>query len=150
MAYQGLRDFVSALEQAGELKRVFEPVSAELEITEITDRISKANGPALLFEKVEVHSTPLLINAFGSNRRMAMALGVDDIEEIAAELEGLVQMPLPTGIVEKLKMIPKIARFAKYPLRACRRRHVRKFSPIRRRCHFCRFSNAGHRTAADS
>jgi len=115
MAYQGLRDFVSALEQAGELKRIFEPVSAELEITEITDRISKAKGPALLFEKVEGHSTPLLINAFGSNKRMAMALGVDDIEEIAAELEGLVQMPLPTGIVEKLKMIPKVARFAKYP-----------------------------------
>ncbi len=115
MAYQGLRDFVSALERAGELKRIYEPVSAELEITEITDRVSKANGPALLFEKVEGHAVPVLINAFGSHERMAMALGVDDIEEIAREIEGLVQMPLPTGIVEKLKMIPKVARFAKYP-----------------------------------
>jgi 4-hydroxy-3-polyprenylbenzoate decarboxylase len=115
MAYQGLRDFVSDLEQAGELKRIHEPVSAELEITEITDRISKAKGPALLFEKVEGHSAPLLINAFGSEKRMAMALGVDDIDEIGGEIEELLQMPLPTGIVDKLKMIPKVARFAKYP-----------------------------------
>ena len=88
MAYQGLRDFVSDLETAGELKRIREPVSAELEITEITDRISKAKGPALLFEKVEGHSAPLLINAFGSEKRMAMALGVDDIDEIE-EIFGL-------------------------------------------------------------
>ncbi len=115
MAYQGLGDFISALEQAGELKRITTPVSAELEITEITDRVSKAGGPALLFEKVEGHSAPLLINAFGSNKRMAMALGVEDIEEIAREIEELIQMPLPTGIIDKLKMIPKVARFAKYP-----------------------------------
>ena len=67
MAYQGLGDFISTLERAGELKRIVKPVSAELEITEITDRVSKAGGPALLFEKVEGHSAPLLINAFGSN-----------------------------------------------------------------------------------
>lgn len=115
MAYQGLGDFISALERAGELKRIAKPVSAELEITEITDRVSKAGGPALLFEKVEGHSAPLLINAFGSNKRMAMALGVEDIEEIAREIEELIQMPLPTGIIDKLKMIPKVARFAKYP-----------------------------------
>ncbi len=115
MAYQGLGDFISALERAGELKRIVKPVSAELEITEITDRVSKAGGPALLFEKVEGHSAPLLINAFGSSKRMAMALGVEDIEEIGREIEELIQMPLPTGIVDKLKMIPKVARFAKYP-----------------------------------
>ena len=115
MAYQGLGDFISALERAGELKRIAKPVSAELEITEITDRVSKAGGPALLFEKVEGHSAPLLINAFGSSKRMAMALGVEDIEEIGREIEALIQMPLPTGIVDKLKMIPKVARFAKYP-----------------------------------
>lgn len=103
------------MERAGELKRIAKPVSAELEITEITDRVSKAGGPALLFEKVEGHSAPLLINAFGSNKRMAMALGVEDIEEIAREIEELIQMPLPTGIIDKLKMIPKVARFAKYP-----------------------------------
>jgi 4-hydroxy-3-polyprenylbenzoate decarboxylase len=115
MAYQGLKEFISALEEAGELKRISKPVSAELEITEITDRISKAKGPALLFEKVEGHSVPLLINAFGSEKRMAMALGVEHVDEIAEEIEELVQMPLPTGIMDKLKMIPKVARFAKYP-----------------------------------
>jgi 4-hydroxy-3-polyprenylbenzoate decarboxylase len=115
MAYRGLRDFVSRLERAGELKRIYAPVKPELEITEIADRVSKAGGPALLFEKVEKHSIPLLINAFGSYRRMALALGVDDMEDIGREIEELLQMPLPTGIFEKLKMIPKIARFAKYP-----------------------------------
>ncbi|UCD57875.1 MAG: menaquinone biosynthesis decarboxylase [Candidatus Hydrogenedentota bacterium] len=115
MAYQGLREFISALEQAGELRRVRASVSAELEITEIVDRISKASGPALLFENVEGHAVPLLINAFGSYRRMAMALGVDDIDIIGREIEEVLQMPLPAGIVDKLKMIPKIARFAKYP-----------------------------------
>ena len=115
MAFQGIKEFVSALEEAGELRRIKEPVSAELEITEITDRISKAKGPALLFEKVKGHSAPLLINAFGSEKRMAMALGVDNVDEIGREIEELVQMPLPTGIMDKLKMIPKVARFAKYP-----------------------------------
>jgi 4-hydroxy-3-polyprenylbenzoate decarboxylase len=110
-----LRDFIAALEKAGELRRIYEPVSADLEITEITDRVSKAGGPALLFEKVEGHFAPVLINAYGSHKRMAMALGVDDVEEIGREIEDLVNMPLPAGIVEKLKMIPKVARFAKYP-----------------------------------
>jgi 4-hydroxy-3-polyprenylbenzoate decarboxylase len=115
MAYQGMRDFISALEKAGELKRIYAPVTANLEITEIVDRISKSGGPALVFEKVENSSMPVLINAFGSQKRMAMALGVADMEEISREIEELVHMPLPTGVVEKLKMIPKIARFAKFP-----------------------------------
>lgn len=115
MAYQGLKDFVSALELAGELKRIHKPVSAELEITEVVDRVSKAGGPALLFENVEGHTAPLLINAYGSEKRMAMALDVDDIESIGREIEEILHMPLPAGMVEKLKMIPKIARFAKFP-----------------------------------
>ena len=115
MAYLGLSDFVIALEQAGELKRITAPVSAELEITEIVDRVSKAGGPALLFENVKGHTVPVLINAFGSNRRMALALGVEDIDAIGREIEEILQMPLPTGIVDKLKMIPKLARFAKFP-----------------------------------
>jgi 4-hydroxy-3-polyprenylbenzoate decarboxylase len=115
MAYDGLRDFVSALEKAGELRRVGARVSPDLEMTEIVDRVCKADGPAVLFESVEGSSMPVLMNAFGSYRRMAMALGVDDFEEISREIEELVHMPLPEGMVEKLKMIPKIARFAKYP-----------------------------------
>jgi 4-hydroxy-3-polyprenylbenzoate decarboxylase len=115
MPYQNLQEFVSALERAGELKRIKAPVSAELEIAQITDRVSKAHGPALLFENVKGHSIPLLINAFGSNKRMAMALGVDELDSIGREIDEIIHMPLPTGIVEKLKMIPKVAQFAKFP-----------------------------------
>ena len=76
MAYSSLRDFVKELEQAGELKRIKAEVSPNLEITQITDRVSKAEGPALLFENVEGSDMPLLINAFGSYKRMAMALEI--------------------------------------------------------------------------
>ncbi len=68
MAYTNLREFIKDLEKAGELKRIKTVVSPDLEITEITDRISKAHGPALLFEKVEGSKMPLLINAFGSKK----------------------------------------------------------------------------------
>jgi 4-hydroxy-3-polyprenylbenzoate decarboxylase len=115
MAYQNLQEFVSALERAGELKRIKAPVSPELEVAQITDRVSKAHGPALLFENVSGHTVPLLINAFGSNRRMAMALGVEDLDSIGREIDEIIHMPMPTGIVEKLKMIPKVAQFAKFP-----------------------------------
>ncbi len=115
MAYQGLGDFIERLEREGELKRVRASVSSELEISQIVDRVSKAHGPALLFESVEGHSIPVLINAFGSYKRMAMALGVDDIDAIGREIENILNMPLPAGIVDKLRMIPKIARFAKFP-----------------------------------
>ena len=69
MAYSSLRDFVKELEQVGELKRIKAEVSPDLEITQITDRVSKAEGPALLFEKVNGSDMPLLINAFGSYKR---------------------------------------------------------------------------------
>ena len=69
MAYDSLAEFVKALDRAGELKRIRTTVSPDLEIAEITDRVSKAEGPALLFEKVEGSEMPLLINTYGSYRR---------------------------------------------------------------------------------
>ena len=83
MGHNNLAEFVQVLERAGELKRIQYPVRAELEIAEIADRVMKANGPALLFENVVGKTMPLLINAFGSMKRMALALGVDDVEIIA-------------------------------------------------------------------
>ena len=83
MPYNSLSNFVQVLENAGELRRISYPVKAELEIAEIADRVMKAGGPALLFENVSGKNIPLLINAFGSIKRMAMALGVNDIEEVA-------------------------------------------------------------------
>ena len=128
MAYDDLRDWIKTLEKEGELKRIREEVSPELEITEITDRVSKigakpradANagktkkdyapgGPALLFENVKGHSGhKVLINQFGSERRMALALGVDSIEEIAKRLAGLMNVKAPEGILDKLKMLPQL------------------------------------------
>lgn len=101
MAFDSLRDFVALLEKQGQLRRISTPVSAELEITEITDRISK--GPsgqnvALLFEQVKGHNLPVLINAFGNGQRMAWALGVSDLEELNRRLAALIDLKLPQGM----------------------------------------------------
>ena len=86
MALDDLRQFIEALKREGELVEIDEPVDPELEITEITDRVSKADGPALLFRNAKGSQMPVLINQFGSMKRMSMALGGGDLDEIAAEL----------------------------------------------------------------
>jgi 4-hydroxy-3-polyprenylbenzoate decarboxylase len=116
MAYDDLRDWIKALEKAGELKRIREEVSPELEITEITDRVSKAGagkypsgGPALLFENVKGHpGHKVFINQFGSQRRMALALGVERLDEIAERITGLMNLKAPEGFLDKLKMLPQL------------------------------------------
>ncbi|OGP97333.1 MAG: menaquinone biosynthesis decarboxylase [Deltaproteobacteria bacterium RBG_16_55_12] len=112
MAYNSLQEFVQVLEREGELKRVTYPVKAELEITEIADRVMKSGGPALLFENVVGKKIPVLINAFGSPKRMAMALGVEDVEEIARDIEKLTRMKPPGSLWDKLRMLPELARLA--------------------------------------
>ena len=109
MAYDDLRAFVRALENAGELKRIATEVDPVLEITEITDRVSKGGGPALLFEKPKGYAVPVLINAFGSERRMNLALEVDSIEQVAARLCQYLDFKSPQGLLEKLKMLPQLA-----------------------------------------
>ena len=121
MAYTNLREFIRNLEKAGELKRIKTLVSPDLEITEITDRISKAAGPALLFEKVEGSKMPLLINAFGSKKRMAIALNVKNLDEIAAEIETLIHIEPPVSIIDKVKTIGMLARLAKFPPKIVKR-----------------------------
>ena len=124
MAYDDLRDWIKTLEKHGELKRIREEVSPELEITEITDRVSKIGargkagdkaekyapgGPALLFENVKGHpGQKVLINQFGSERRMALALGVDRLDEIADRIKGLMNLKAPEGFLDKLKMLPQL------------------------------------------
>ena len=101
MAYADLRDFLARLEAEGELVRISAPVSAHLEITEIADRVSKgpdAQNKALLFENVAGSAMPVLINAFGSARRMALALGVDDLEDLRRRLGKLIDPRLPQGM----------------------------------------------------
>jgi 4-hydroxy-3-polyprenylbenzoate decarboxylase len=130
VAYQDLREWIQALEKQGELKRIRAEVSADLEITEITDRVSKigtsgigsssrksrpklekyeAGGPALLFENIKGHpGQQVLINQFGSQRRMALAFGVERLDEIAERITGLLQMKAPEGFLDKLKMLPQL------------------------------------------
>ena len=115
MAYDDLRDWLKALEDAGELQRVKAPVDPILEITEITDRVSKAGGPALLFEKVEGYpGVPLLINQFGSVRRMNLALGVASLDEVAGRLHRFLDVKSPQGLIEKIKMLPMLADIGKF------------------------------------
>ncbi len=110
MGYQSLQHFVEVLEQQGELVRITAPVSPYLEITEITDRVSKKSGPALLFENVPGYDMPVLMNTFGSLRRMCLALEVNSLEEIAAEILSFLEAEAPDTLIKKLKLLPKLAR----------------------------------------
>jgi 4-hydroxy-3-polyprenylbenzoate decarboxylase len=122
MAPDNLRDFIQAIEDAGELVRVSHPVRARLEIAEIADRCMKhpGGGPALLFEHVMLEdgsrsSQPVAINLFGSMRRMCLALGVDYLETVCGRISELLEMKVPEGLFGKLAMLPKLAEVGKFP-----------------------------------
>ncbi|OFV84145.1 MAG: menaquinone biosynthesis decarboxylase, partial [Acidobacteria bacterium RIFCSPHIGHO2_02_FULL_67_57] len=108
MAYKDLREFLKRLEQEGELKRIPAEVDWKLEVTEITDRVTKRGGPALLFENIKGYKTPLAINLFGSHRRMCLALEVNDYQEVADRIQGFLDFKTPEGLLDKLKMLPKL------------------------------------------
>ena len=112
MGYKNLEHFVEVLERAGELRRIKEPVSPFLEITEITDRVCKKGGPALLFENVAGYEMPVLMNAFGSVKRMCLALEVESLDEIAAELLGFLETEADT-LMKKLRLLPKLRRLGR-------------------------------------
>ncbi|HEY3459008.1 MAG TPA: menaquinone biosynthesis decarboxylase [Bryobacteraceae bacterium] len=108
MPFEDLRDFLRALEKEGELKRVALSVDPYLEIAAFADRSVKTGGPALLFENPKGSSVPLVINIFASLRRMQIALGVDDIEDIARRIAGFIELQKPEGWIEKVKLLPKL------------------------------------------
>lgn len=114
MAYTDLREFIKVLDKHGELKRIPFEVDPVLEITEFADRSVKGGGPAFLFEKPKGSSFPVLINAFASERRMELALEVDSVNDIAARISEYLEMRMPEGIINKLKMLPKIAEIGKF------------------------------------
>ncbi len=113
MPYESLQDFVAALRAAGELHVVEAPVDPRLEIAEITDRVVKAGGPALLFTRVKGARFPVLTNQFGSRRRMAMALGVSSLDEAGDRLRRLLDLSPPgDSWREKLRALARLAPFA--------------------------------------
>ncbi|MCP4589267.1 MAG: menaquinone biosynthesis decarboxylase [bacterium] len=130
MAYPDLQSFAQALEEAGQLKRITTSVDPLLEITEITDRVSKSpaagdapppatdpvhgrrGGHALLFENVEGSSIPLAINLYGSYERMRMALGGESFEVLAGRVKELIKPEVPTTLIAKLKKLPDLAKLA--------------------------------------
>ncbi len=114
MAFRDLREFLAAVEKRGELLRITAPVSAELEAAEIADRAVKSGGPALLFENVEGSGVPLAMNLFGTMDRMRLALGVSSLDEIGARMMEIIEPEIPTNLVEKLKLLPKLARLADF------------------------------------
>jgi len=106
---------MAALERAGELKKIRTPVNPILEIAEITDRVSKSGGPALLFQNVEGHpGSQVLINQFGSARRMNLALEVDSLDQVADRIRHFMDVKSPQGFLDKVKMLPMLAEMGKF------------------------------------
>ena len=117
MAYHNQKEFIDRLEKAGELKRIRQEVDPVLEITEISTRVMHSGGPGLLFENVKGCDIPLTINLMGSEKRMALALGVDNLEEIAARIDALLDTKVPESLLGKLTMLPRLMDISKYPPR---------------------------------
>ena len=100
-----LREWIALLERENELVRIVAEVDPELEITEITDRVVKSGGPALLFENVKGSRLPLLINQFGTERRMCLAFGVERLDDVATKLEEVLELTPPQGLVDKVRKL---------------------------------------------
>lgn len=117
MAFKNLEHFINTLDHAGELVRIKRYVNPHLEIAEITDRVSKMpnGGKALLFENTG-YDFPVLMNSMGSYKRMCLALGVAELDDIAREIEDLFKMlsKPKEGILDKLSMLPKLGQFASW------------------------------------
>ena len=107
-----LREWIALLEREGELRRVSAEVDPDLEITEIVDRVVKAGGPALLFENPKGSQYPLLINQFGTERRMCLAFGVETLDDVAAKLGDVLEMQPPEGLREKVRGLLKLKSIA--------------------------------------
>lgn len=127
MGYSDLREFLQELERDGELMRISAPVSTDLEIAAITDRVSKATdgtNKALLFTNVKGYDMPVLINAYGSNKRMCKSLQVQNLDEIADRIRKLIKPKVPENFADKLAMLPMLMEVGRFPPR-----HVKGGAP---------------------
>src|SRR4029077_13054977 len=107
-----LRDWIALLERGAELVRISAEVDPDLEITEIVDRVVKSGGPALLFENPKRSSHPLLINQFGTEKRMCMAFGVEKLDDLADKLGEILELQPPQGLVDKVRSLGKLKSIA--------------------------------------
>src|ERR1700716_4619133 len=107
-----LRDWISLLERENELVRIGAEVDPDLEVTEIVDRTVKAGGPALLFENPKGASHPLLINQFGTERRMCLAFGVDSLDDVGQKVSDVLEMQPPSGLMDKVRGLQKLKSIA--------------------------------------
>ncbi|MGB5091407.1 MAG: menaquinone biosynthesis decarboxylase [Nitrososphaeraceae archaeon] len=115
MYFDSLREYVESLEKVGQLRRIRTKVSVDLEIAEILRRVMYKNeGPAILFENVEGYKIPVLGNAFGSLRRLKMALDMENFEEIGERMTTLTKLKIPHGLLNKVKMLPKLSEISDY------------------------------------
>ena len=115
MHFEDLREYVESLEKIDQLKRIKTRVSVDLEIAEILRRVMYKNeGPAVLFENVEGYKIPVLGNAFGSLRRLKIALDMENFEEIGERMSALTRLKIPHGLLNKFKMLPKLSEIADY------------------------------------
>lgn len=114
--YQNLGEFVDYLDRRGQLRRVRAPVSAHLEIAEITDRVSKSrdHNYALLFENVRGYDMPLLINAMGNAERMAWALGMEDLEQLRHRMAKLIKPEVPRGFLDTVSKLGELSEVVRY------------------------------------
>ena len=112
MPFESIQEYVKMLEGSNQLKRVKSKVSVDLEMAEILRRLMYKNGPAVLFENVDGFKIPVLGNVFGSMERMKLALDTDNFEEIGERIVGITKMQLPSGMLDKIKMLPKLSEIA--------------------------------------
>ncbi len=117
MAFQNLRDYLSALQSKGWLHRIQTHVDPILEIAEITDRVTKAEGPALLFQNPTGSTIPAAINLFGHPDRIKLALGISDYQEIATRIQEFLEPPSPSTLIEKIQLLPKLVEMSRFPPR---------------------------------
>src|SRR2546423_11798930 len=112
MPPRDLREWIALLERERELVRVTAEVDPKLEVTEIVDRTVKAGGPALLFERLKGASQPLLINQFGTERRMCLAFGVERLDDVARKVSDVPEMQPPSGLMDKVPGLQKLKSIA--------------------------------------
>ena len=116
MKFKDLREFVSFLEERGELRRISAEVTWDLEIAEIADRMVKSGGPALLFENVTGYQMPVLINIFASQQRMAWALGVEKLDDMVDRVHGLLDLMHgpPQGLINRVRTLGQLVHLASF------------------------------------